>query len=176
MNHPRHQDFNNQNPKYNQHNNKNRMNPNFNPNMNQNFRRNNPQNQRGAPYQQQQWNKFNPKQKFHNNKMDKNPHFNKGRDQDRSGNQRGGYYQQDKYGRNSNNFNYPQQHRNPMNKHYRDKPRKGDDQEKVFNMGGIKGEIIGSDRQRICLDKGGVTNLNNRVTLGNFIFKVLIVR
>lgn len=33
-------------------------------------------------------------------------------------------------------------------------------------MGGIKGEIIGSDRQRICFNKGEAINLSNRVPLG----------
>ena len=41
--------------------------------------------------------------------------------------------------------------------------------DQVFNMGGIRGEIIGSDRQRIRLDKGGVTSLSNRVYLGKLL-------
>lgn len=94
-----------------------------------------------------------------------NHHMRRGQD---FGGGRGGYDQHKGYramgkdygNPNRGNFNRPFDKRERRMQH-----RQGRGEE-VFNMGGIKGEIIGSDMQRISFNKGEAMSLSNRVPLG----------
>lgn len=108
------------------------------------------------------WNHFGDKPNFHNQNKG---NFNKDQDFKRGNqfNKFGGQFPQN----NQNNRGNAQRHFNRKDRHF---DRKGDFDGKVFNMGGIKGEIIGSDRQRINLNKRGEASLSNRISLGTMKF------
>jgi hypothetical protein len=115
----------------------------------------------------QNWNNY-PNQNFKGRNYDKKPHFGK-HHQDMKHSRNNNFDQMKRYDRQGGN--YMHQHKGTNPKYFNNRDRRGDHRrsdnpEQVFNMGGIKGEIIGSDRQRISLNKGGPTNLSNRVSLG----------